>query len=171
MRIEKYGKPILAVRDLEICAPLTWTLVRDGAVGNGAARAGSTRWKRLTDKRASSAKSLFHFDVQGSVAKSTHSGLPCLRYIRQRVTRPLHFWRHLGTFPDKECPPDQRFPPDPPSRLRFGGAGQQFPPGKNPISRASSAPCNTRRSVRMARTCADLAGTGRRRGRSRCRSA
>lgn len=70
--------------------------VRDGAVGNGAARAGSTRWKRLTDKRAGSAKSLFHFDVQGSVAKSTHSGLPWLRYIRQRVTRPLHFWPFDG---------------------------------------------------------------------------
>lgn len=70
--------------------------VRDGAVGNGAARAGSTRWKRLTDKRAGSAKSLFHFDVQGSVAKSTHSGLPWLRYVRQRVTRPLHFWPFDG---------------------------------------------------------------------------
>ena len=70
--------------------------VRDGAVGNGAARAGNTRWKRLTDKRAGSAKSLFHFDVQGSVAKSTHSGLPWLRFLRQKVTRPLHFWPFDG---------------------------------------------------------------------------
>ena len=70
--------------------------VRDGAVGNGAARAGNTRWKRLTDKRAGSAKSLFHFDVQGSVAKSTHSGLPWLRYVRQKVTRPLHYWPFDG---------------------------------------------------------------------------
>jgi len=46
--------------------------VRDGAVGNGAARTGNTRWKRLTETRAGSAKSVFHFDVQGSVAKSTH---------------------------------------------------------------------------------------------------
>ena len=70
--------------------------VRDGAVGNGAARAGDTRWKRLTEKRAGSAKSVFHFDVQGSVAKSTHSGLPWLRYLRQQVTRPLHFWPFDG---------------------------------------------------------------------------
>jgi len=70
--------------------------VRDGAVGNGAARLGDSRWRRLTEKRAGSAKSLFHFDVQGSVAKSTHSGLPWLRYIRQQVTRPLHFWPFDG---------------------------------------------------------------------------
>lgn len=70
--------------------------VRDGAVGNGAARAGDTRWKRLADKRAGSAKSLFHFDVQGSVAKSTHSGLPWLRFLRQQVKTPLHFWPFDG---------------------------------------------------------------------------
>ena len=70
--------------------------VRDGAVGNGAARAGDTRWKRVTEKRAGSAKSVFHFDVQGSVAKSTHSGLPWLRYLRQQVRRPLHFWPFDG---------------------------------------------------------------------------
>lgn len=70
--------------------------IRDGAVGNGAARAGNTRWKRLTDKRAGSAKSVFHFDVQGSVAKSTHSGLPWLRFLRQKVTRPVHFWPFEG---------------------------------------------------------------------------
>lgn len=70
--------------------------VRDGADGNGAARNGNTRWKRLTETRAGSAKSVFHFDVPGSVAKSTHSGLPWLRYIRQRVTRPLHFWPFDG---------------------------------------------------------------------------
>ena len=34
-------------------------------------RDGNTRWKRLTETRAGSAKSLFHFDVPGSVAKST----------------------------------------------------------------------------------------------------
>ena len=70
--------------------------VRDGAVGNGAARAGNTRWKRLTENRAGSAKSLFHFDVQGSVAKSTHSGLPWLRFLRREVKRPLHFWPFDG---------------------------------------------------------------------------
>jgi hypothetical protein len=46
--------------------------VRDGVMGNGAARVGNARWRRLTEERAGSAKSVFHFDVQGSVAKSTH---------------------------------------------------------------------------------------------------
>lgn len=50
--------------------------VRHGAVGNGAARQGNARWRRLTEERAGGAKSVFHFDVQGSVAKSTHAGIP-----------------------------------------------------------------------------------------------
>ena len=33
----------------------------------------NARWRRLTEERAGGAKSVFHFDVQGSVAKSTHS--------------------------------------------------------------------------------------------------
>jgi len=36
------------------------------------------------EERAGSAKSVFHFDVLGSVAKSTHVGIPWLRYIRER---------------------------------------------------------------------------------------
>ena len=68
--------------------------VRDGAVGAGAARTGSTRWRRLTDIAAGSAKSPFHFDVQGSVAKSTHAGLPWLRFIRQHA-KPF-FWPFDG---------------------------------------------------------------------------
>ena len=50
--------------------------VRDGVHGNGAAREANSRWRRLTEERAGSAKSVFHFDVQGSVAKSTHAGIP-----------------------------------------------------------------------------------------------
>src|SRR6478736_1807113 len=48
--------------------------VRDGLRGNGAARMGNARWRRLTEQRAG--KSVFHFDAQGSVAKSTHAGIP-----------------------------------------------------------------------------------------------
>jgi len=70
--------------------------VRDGIRGNGAARAGSTRWRRLTEKRAGSAKSIFRFDVPGSVAKSTHSGLPWLRYLRQHVGQAVRFWPFDG---------------------------------------------------------------------------
>jgi hypothetical protein len=70
--------------------------VREGAAGNGAARMGNTRWRRLTEERAGSAKSVFHFDVQGSVAKSTHAGIPWLRYIRQRFGSRVHFWPFDG---------------------------------------------------------------------------
>jgi hypothetical protein len=69
--------------------------VRGGLHGNGAARTGSSRWRRLTDERAG-AKSVFHFDVPGSVAKSTHAGLPWLRYIRQQVGSRVHFWPFDG---------------------------------------------------------------------------
>jgi hypothetical protein len=70
--------------------------VRHGNVGNGAARAGNARWRRLTEGRAGAAKSVFHFDVQGSVAKSTHSGIPWLRFIRQRLGNQIHFWPFDG---------------------------------------------------------------------------
>jgi hypothetical protein len=70
--------------------------VRDGAAGNGAARLGNARWRRLTEERAGSAKSVFHFDVQGSVAKSTHAGIPWLRFIRQRLGQCVHFWPFDG---------------------------------------------------------------------------
>jgi hypothetical protein len=42
------------------------------------------------------AKSVFHFSVQGSVAKSTHAGIPWLRYIRQHVKDGVHFWPFDG---------------------------------------------------------------------------
>ena len=41
------------------------------------------------------AKSVFHFDVPGSVAKSTHAGLPWLRYIRLQAPS-VHFWPFAG---------------------------------------------------------------------------
>ena len=70
--------------------------VRDGIDGNGAARMGNSRWRRLTEQRAGGAKSVFHFDVPGSVAKSTHAGIPWLRFIRQRVGDRVHFWPFDG---------------------------------------------------------------------------
>lgn len=76
--------------------------VRDGICGNGSARTGNTRWRRLTELRAKTAKSVFHFDVQGSVAKSTHSGLPWLRYLRRHLGGRLHFWPFDGW----NVPPD-----------------------------------------------------------------
>jgi hypothetical protein len=70
--------------------------VRDGSCGNAAGRLGNSRWRRVTELRARSAKSIFHFDVQGSVAKSTHAGIPWLRYIRQHAGDRLHFWPFDG---------------------------------------------------------------------------
>jgi hypothetical protein len=69
--------------------------VRDGACGNGAARRGDSRWRRITEVRAG-AKSVFHFDVPGSVAKSTHAGIPWLRYLRNRGGDRVHFWPFDG---------------------------------------------------------------------------
>jgi hypothetical protein len=69
--------------------------VRDGIRGNGAARSGDPHWRRLTEERAG-AKSVFHFDVPGSVAKSTHGGLPWLRYIREGAGNRVHFWPFDG---------------------------------------------------------------------------
>jgi hypothetical protein len=70
--------------------------VRDGMYGNGAARMGNARWRRLTEERAGRAKSVFHFDVPGSVAKSTHAGIPWLRFIRQNLGDRVHFWPFGG---------------------------------------------------------------------------
>ncbi len=69
--------------------------IRDGWRGNGAARSGRARWRRLTEERAK-AKSVFHFDVPGSVAKSTHAGLPWLRYLRIQLGDRLHCWPFDG---------------------------------------------------------------------------
>ncbi|MCP5276925.1 MAG: hypothetical protein H6935_01015 [Thiobacillus sp.] len=69
--------------------------IRDGLHGNGAARMGNPRWRRLCEERCR-AKSVFHFDVQGTVAKSTHAGIPWLRYLRQQLGARVHFWPFDG---------------------------------------------------------------------------
>lgn len=70
--------------------------IREGLSGNGAARSGNSRWRRLTERRAGAAKSVFHFDVQGSVAKSTHAGIPWLLSIRRKSGERVHFWPFDG---------------------------------------------------------------------------
>jgi hypothetical protein len=57
---------------------------------------GSSLWRRLTEQRAGSPKSVFHFDVPGSVAKSTHAGIPWLLFVRQRLGGRVHFWPFDG---------------------------------------------------------------------------
>lgn len=69
--------------------------VRDGLCGKGDERMGNNRWRRITEERAK-AKSVFHFDVQGQVAKSTHAGLPWLRYLRNEFDGSVHFWPFDG---------------------------------------------------------------------------
>ena len=59
-------------------------------------RTGRNDELRLTEMWTSSAKSVFKFDVQGSVAKSTHAGIPWLHRIRQKVGDKVHFWPFDG---------------------------------------------------------------------------
>jgi hypothetical protein len=72
--------------------------IRNGQKGQGAERWGDSRWRRLTEERCR-AKSVFHFDVPGSVAKSTHAGLTWLRYLRQHSGSRVHFWPFDGWKP------------------------------------------------------------------------
>lgn len=53
---------------------------------------------RLCELWTANAKSLFHFDVQGSPAKSTHAGLPWLNALRRdpMVRKTTHFWPFDG---------------------------------------------------------------------------
>lgn len=69
--------------------------VRDGLHGDGSARMGQSRWRR-TCEICCRAKSVFHFDVPGSVAKATHAGLPWLLYLRRQLGKQLHFWPFDG---------------------------------------------------------------------------
>jgi len=71
-------------------------LVRKGVFGKGSIRQGNSRWKRLTEMKTGAAKSVFHFDVPGAVAKSTHSGLPWLRFLRHQLGNRVHFWPFDG---------------------------------------------------------------------------
>ena len=50
----------------------------------------------MTEERAGGAKSVFHFEVQGQVAKSTHAGIPWLRFIRRELGDGVHFWPFDG---------------------------------------------------------------------------
>lgn len=70
--------------------------IRKGLVGNGLARSGNPRWRRLSERRSIKAKSVFHFDVPGSVAKSSHAGLPWLLHMRQSLGQRVHFWPFDG---------------------------------------------------------------------------
>ncbi len=55
----------------------------------------SAKWRRICEQRCG-AKSIFHFDVPGSVAKSTHAGLIWLRFLAEKGPSNLHFWPFDG---------------------------------------------------------------------------
>jgi hypothetical protein len=78
--------------------------VRDGVVWDRRAkppgeRTGGSNEFRICERWTSSAKSVFHFDVQGSVAKSTHAGMPWLRFLREQCGERLFFWPFDGWQP------------------------------------------------------------------------
>jgi hypothetical protein len=67
-------------------------------VRNNNPRIGEAKELRLCEEWTATAKSVFMFDVQGSVAKSTHSGLPWLLWLREIPTfrERVHFWPFDG---------------------------------------------------------------------------
>ena len=60
--------------------PFLDDFAHEGICDDGANRTGGALRHCLTEIRAGGAKSTFRFDVQGSIAKSTHADLPWLRY-------------------------------------------------------------------------------------------
>jgi len=80
--------PGARVRDLRKSVP-------DGVVSS---LEGDPRWRRLAERRVG-AKSVFHFDVPGSVANSTFAGLPWVRWLRKRHREQLHCWPFDGWIP------------------------------------------------------------------------
>jgi hypothetical protein len=79
--------------------------VRDGNVyrhGKGpppGQRIGSGDEFRLTERWTSSAKSVFQLDGQGTVGKSTHAGIPWLKWLRDELGDAVHFWPFDGWAP------------------------------------------------------------------------
>ncbi len=62
-------------------------------------RVGDASELRLCENWTSSAKSVFLFDVNGSVAKSTHAGIPWLKRLRDEAGERIHFWPFDGWAP------------------------------------------------------------------------
>ena len=78
-------------------------LFRSGDAPPPGSRTGKTDEFRLTEQWTSSAKSVFLFDVQGSVVKSTHAGIPWLKWLRDQAGERVHFWPFDGW----AVPPDK----------------------------------------------------------------
>lgn len=67
-------------------------------VREGNRRTGEPGELRLCEQWTAGAKSVFQFDVQGSVAKSTHAGLPWLLWLKEMARNRVrvHFWPFDG---------------------------------------------------------------------------
>jgi len=67
-------------------------------------RTGKSDEFRLTENWTPSAKSVFRFDIQGQVAKSSHAGIPWLRFLRNQsaLSGKVHFWPFDGFDPPPE---------------------------------------------------------------------
>ncbi|MCC6245169.1 MAG: hypothetical protein IT353_20155 [Gemmatimonadaceae bacterium] len=74
-------------------------LFRDGEAPPPGQRMGGPNEFRLTERWTSSAKSVFRFDGQGTVGKSTHAGIPWLEWLRGEVGDRVHFWPFDGWAP------------------------------------------------------------------------
>lgn len=75
------------------------SLHRSGAAPPPGSRVGATDELRLTERWTPSAKSVFLFDVQGAVAKSTHAGIPWLKWLRDELGDAAHVWPFDGWAP------------------------------------------------------------------------
>jgi hypothetical protein len=74
-------------------------LHRDGKAPPPNQRIGGNDEFRLAERWTSSAKSVFQFDMQGSVAKSSHAGIPWLKWLRDQAGDRIHFWPFDGWKP------------------------------------------------------------------------
>jgi hypothetical protein len=81
------------LQDFEANWPTREASVRELLPGN--ARTGDSDEHRLTGQWTAFPKSVFHFDIQDSLAKATHAGLPWLDYLRRAGDR-AHFWPFDG---------------------------------------------------------------------------
>jgi hypothetical protein len=85
--------------DFQAYWPTDIARVRDCRETTGRDRSGESRWYRLTESYAKPAKSVFHFDVSGTVANSSHAGIPWLRWLRRELGDKVHFWPFDGWLP------------------------------------------------------------------------
>jgi hypothetical protein len=81
------------LRDFEENWPTRESPVRELLPGN--ARTGNPDEHRLTGIWTAFPKSVFQFDIQDSLAKATHAGLPWIGYLRHARDK-AHFWPFDG---------------------------------------------------------------------------